>query len=671
MTVSELKGVGPKKTLALEKMGIRNLEDLIYFFPRDYQDRRHVKLIAQLEVGEAALIRGKVQRIMKDGYRRGRKQVLRLIIEDTSAAVEVVFFNAGFLASNFKVGQELFFYGKPTVSRNKIQLVHPEFDGNDGVQGILPLYSLTKGISQNEMRKWQKEILPLGKTISDVLPPTLVKGNNLCPLDYALENIHFPQGPEQLRQAKYRFIFEELFILALGLVMMKKKDEKGIAFGGTEAISEFIGQLPYTLTTAQSRVIEEIQRDMEREMPMNRLVQGDVGSGKTVVAAMALYKAVKSGFQGAFMAPTDLLMRQHYHSLKATFAPLGVKVGYLSGNMSSGEKKKTLEELSSGEIQILVGTHAMIQPTVNFHKLGLVITDEQHRFGVNQRISLYEKGKHPDVLVMTATPIPRTLAVVIYGDMDVSVIDQLPPGRQKILTKAVGTDAREKVYRFVEEEVEKGRQAYVVAPLIEESETLDVRSATEVYKELKKKFAKYNVAILHGEMKQQEKDGIMERFYRGDIHILVATVVIEVGIDVPNATVMVIENAERFGLAQLHQLRGRVGRGKEQSYCVLISASAGDVARERAEIMAGSNDGFYIAEKDLELRGPGEIFGSRQHGIPDMCLADLVKHMDIMEKVRSEAFRLLELHPGLEGEALLPLKAKVEEFFGRTGRFSL
>lgn len=671
MIVSELKGVGPKKTLALEKMGIRNLEDLIYFFPRDYQDRRHVKPIAQLEVGEVALIRGKVQRIMKDGYRRGRKQVLRLIVEDTSAAVEVVFFNAGFLASHFQVDQELFFYGKPTVSRNKIQLVHPEFDGDDGVQGILPLYPLTKGISQNEMRKWQKEIMSLGKTIPDVLPPTLVKGNNLCPLDYALENIHFPQGPEQLRQAKYRFIFEELFILALGLVMMKRKDERGIAFVQSGAISEFIGQLPYTLTSAQSRVMGEIQRDMEREMPMNRLVQGDVGSGKTVVAAMALYKAVKSGFQGAFMAPTDLLMRQHYHSLKTIFAPLGVKVGYLSGSMGSGEKKKILDDLASGEIQILVGTHAMIQPTVNFHKLGLVITDEQHRFGVNQRVSLYEKGKHPDVLVMTATPIPRTLAAVIYGDMDVSVIDQLPPGRQKILTKAVGSGAREKVYRFVAEEVEKGRQAYVVASLIEASETLDARSAMEVYKELKKKFAKYNVALLHGEMKQQEKDGIMERFYRGDIHILVATVVVEVGIDVPNATVMVIENAERFGLAQLHQLRGRVGRGNEQSYCVLISASTGDMARERAEIMASSNDGFYIAEKDLELRGPGEIFGSRQHGIPDMCLADLVKHMDIMEKVRNEAFRFLELHPGLEGEAFLPLKAKVEEFFGRTGRFSL
>ena len=376
------------------------------------------------------------------------------------------------------------------------------------------------------MRKWQKEIMSLGKTIPDVLPPTLVKGNNLCPLDYALENIHFPQGPEQLRQAKYRFIFEELFILALGLVMMKRKDERGIAFVQSGAISEFIGQLPYTLTSAQSRVMGEIQRDMEREMPMNRLVQGDVGSGKTVVAAMALYKAVKSGFQGAFMAPTDLLMRQHYHSLKTIFAPLGVKVGYLSGSMGSGEKKKILDDLASGEIQILVGTHAMIQPTVNFHKLGLVITDEQHRFGVNQRVSLYEKGKHPDVLVMTATPIPRTLAAVIYGDMDVSVIDQLPPGRQKILTKAVGSGAREKVYRFVAEEVEKGRQAYVVASLIEASETLDARSAMEVYKELKKKFAKYNVALLHGEMKQQEKDGIMERFYRGDIHILVATVVV-------------------------------------------------------------------------------------------------------------------------------------------------
>lgn len=664
MTVSKLKGVGPKKASALEKMGIVSLTDLLYLFPRDYQDRRNITPIGQLEPGEAALVRGTVQRVQKDGYRHGRKQVLRLIIEDASSGMEVVFFNAGFLAGNFKRGEELFFYGKPTINQNKLQMVHPEFSSADGIKGILPIYPLTKGISQNEMRKWQREIVPMVESVVDVLPPKLAEENNLCPLQYALKNIHFPMGPEELRQAKYRFIFEELFILALGLVMMKKRDEKGISFAAGEAIGEFVGKLSFPLTGAQKRVLDEIQRDMESDLPMNRLIQGDVGSGKTVIAAAALYKAVKSGFQGAFMAPTELLMRQHYESLRASFAPLGVQVAFLSGSMTGGEKNKTLELLEKGEIDILVGTHAMIQPTVKFHKLGLVVTDEQHRFGVNQRVSLYKKGEYPDVLVMSATPIPRTLAAVIYGDMDVSVVDELPPGRQAIRTKAVGTGAREKVYRFVSEEIEKGRQAYVVAPLIDESESLDVKSATEIFEELRHKFRKYRVALLHGELKQAEKDAIMERFYGGEIDILVATVVIEVGIDVPNATVMVIENAERFGLAQLHQLRGRVGRGREQSYCVLITEAAGDIAKERAKIMAESTDGFFIAEKDLELRGPGEIFGHRQHGIPDMILADLVKHMDIMEKVRGEAIGILSEDPGLEGEELQPLRQKVEKLIG-------
>ena len=671
MTVNELKGVGPKKTLALEKMGVRTKKDLMYLFPRDYQDRRYITPIVQLEIGKAALIRGTVRRVMKDGYRRGRKRTLRLIIEDTSSAIEVVFFNAGFLASNFKVGSEMYFYGKPALYQNKIQLTHPEFSSSEGLQGILPIYPLTKGISQNEMRKWQKEIVSLRTEIQDVLPQKVVEENNLCPLEFALRNIHFPAGVEELRQARYRFIFEELFILALGLAMMRKTEEKGIAFATSGATEEFIRRLDFSLTGAQRRVIEEIRRDMERDIPMNRLVQGDVGSGKTVVATAALYKAVKSGFQGAFMAPTDLLMRQHYDNLKASLEPLGVSVAFLSGSMTQEERNSTLKALASGKIDILVGTHAIIQPSVEFHRLGLVITDEQHRFGVNQRISLYEKGSHPDVIVMTATPIPRTLAVVVYGDMDISVIDELPPGRQKILTKAVGTGARDKVYRFVAEEVEKGRQAYVVAPLIEESETLDVRSATEIFEELEKKFRDYNIALLHGEMKQQEKDEIMGRFYRGEVQILVATVVIEVGIDVPNATVMIIEHAERFGLAQLHQLRGRVGRGEEQSYCVLISASAGEIAKQRAQIMVESSDGFYIAEKDLELRGPGEIFGSRQHGIPDMCLAALVKHIDIMEKLRGEAIGILAEAPNLEGEELRPLRDKVEDFFGRIDRFSL
>ncbi len=435
-------------------------------------------------------------------------------------------------------------------------------------------------------------------------------------------------------------------------------------FSPGEKAEAYIRGLGYRLTSAQKRVTEEILSDLSSGNVMNRLVQGDVGSGKTVVAEIALYKAVKSGFQGVMMAPTEILAKQHYSGLSKSFAPHGIKVGLLTGSMGSKEKRETLRELAEGRIQILVGTHAIIQPDVVFHKLGLVVTDEQHRFGVNQRTALSEKGENPHVLVMTATPIPRTLAVILYGDLDISIIDELPPGRQKITTRAIDQSQRNACYDFVEKELQKGRQAYVVAPLIDESETLDVKSAEELYQELSGRFKGVQTALLHGAMKQQEKDGIMERFYNNEIQVLVSTVVIEVGINVPNATVMVIENAERFGLAQLHQLRGRVGRGSHRSYCVLISHNPSEIAQQRAQIMAESQDGFYIAEQDLKLRGPGEIFGTRQHGVPDLLLADLAKHIKILNDVKQEAQRITEEDPLLESETYSGLRRRVIKLFG-------
>ena len=445
--------------------------------------------------------------------------------------------------------------------------------------------------------------------------------------------------------------------MQIGLLMMKKGRQSGRAHTADE--KTFTDSLPYELTGAQKRALGEIARDLADGMAMNRLLQGDVGSGKTAVAEAAMYKVVKSGSQAAFMAPTDLLMKQHYETFSRDFAPHGITVGYLSGHMGAAEKRETLEKMAAGELDIVVGTHALIQDSVSFRNLGLVITDEQHRFGVNQRMSFSGKGNDPDILVMTATPIPRTLAVIFYGDMDVSVIDELPPGRQRIITNYYGSERRPAIYRRLVNELDLGHQVYVVCPLIEDSDSVEARSATSVYEELsglykgvKKSTADSDpgerprddirVGLLHGEMKQEEKDAVMVEFAEGNIDVLVSTVVIEVGIDVPNATVMIIENAERFGLAQMHQLRGRVGRGKDQSFCMLILGSRSDIANERAKVLSESSDGFYISERDLDLRGPGEVFGTRQHGLPDTHLADMISHIDIMEELRGYALDILE-----------------------------
>ena len=658
--VKYLKGVGPKKAERLAALGIKTAGDLLYLFPREYEDRRTPVAIKDLVPGRTCLVSGTVESVYKSPYRRG-KSYTKVKISDGESMLEILYFNAPYVANNLKKGEEYYFYGKVSENRGgarwggSIQMIHPEFA--KGAEGLVPIYPLTKGISQNDIRKLEKSVSHLADQVEDYLPEKIVNDKGLCDIGFALKNIHYPDDEDALSRARTRIIYDELFIMQIGLLMMKKGRQSGRAHTADE--KTFTDSLPYELTGAQKRALGEIARDLADGMAMNRLLQGDVGSGKTAVAEAAMYKVVKSGSQAAFMAPTDLLMKQHYETFSRDFAPHGITVGYLSGHMGAAEKRETLEKMAAGELDIVVGTHALIQDSVSFRNLGLVITDEQHRFGVNQRMSLSGKGSDPDILVMTATPIPRTLAVIFYGDMDVSVIDELPPGRQQIITNYYGSERRPAIYRRLVNELDLGHQVYVVCPLIEDSDSVEARSATSVYEELsglykgvKKSTADSDpgerprddirVGLLHGEMKQEEKDAVMVEFAEGNIDVLVSTVVIEVGIDVPNATVMIIENAERFGLSQMHQLRGRVGRGKDQSFCMLILGSRSDIANERAKVLSESSDGFYISERDLDLRGPGEVFGTRQHGLPDTHLADMISHIDIMEELRGYALDILE-----------------------------
>jgi ATP-dependent DNA helicase RecG len=666
--VKDIRGIGPKKASYLKKIGIIDVEDMLYYYPRRYEDRSTLKKIAFLSNGEKSLIKGRVL-LLKKGFTRKRgKQTLRLLVEDETGRIEIVFFQAAYVEKRFNPGIEYTFYGIVQENIGRLQMVHPEFQiaGDEEETGIFPVYSLTKGITQTELRKISRMALKEPDLIEEYLPAEVIEGKNLCGEDYAIRNIHFPESLQKLKEARYRLIFDELFLLQMGILIKgnsKRHSGKGISLKNETAVPEFISSLSYELTSAQIRVLAEIESDMEKPVPMSRLIQGDVGSGKTVVAEAALYKAVKSGYQGVMMAPTELLARQHLESFMQIFPQIGVNVGFLSSSMGAKEKRAVLELLEQGQIDILLGTHAVIQPGVKFCKLGLVITDEQHRFGVNQRRLLEEKGSGPDVLVMSATPIPRTLASVIYGDLDVSIIDELPPGRKTIKTTSVSPAERKSAYSFLRRELEKGRQAYVVAPLIEESDVLDIKSANEIFNEIKKEFAGYDPSLLHGEMKQTEKDAVMEAFNKGEAKILVSTVIVEVGINVPNATVMIIENAERFGLAQLHQLRGRVGRGEWESYCILISDAKSGIAKERASIMEETNDGFEIAERDLSLRGPGEFFGTRQHGIPELKIANIVKHIEILKSLRPDVDKILSEDPGLKKPENASILKRVNEMF--------
>ena len=654
--ISNLKGIGQKKEILYNKMGIYTAEDLIRYYPCSYQDLREPKAIKNLEDDERALINGKIV-LFTEKTTKTRKKVSTLLVDDGTKGIEIIFFNMPYLKKTMHVGDKFFFFGKVSNKDGRVQMLQPEIINPSQLEkGILPVYHTVKGISQKEIRKYVRELL--SEQLEDFLPDKLVIDRNICPMSYQLKNLHFPVDRNHLKMARYSQIYEELFIMQMGLELMHTEKDDGIAMEGD--CSLFINSFEFDLTSAQSRAVNEILEDMSSKKCMNRLLQGDVGSGKTAVASIAMYKASINGYQSAFMAPTEILAKQHYNSLKGQFEKFGIKVGLLTGSMKAAEKKKVLKSISDGEYQIVIGTHALIQDKVLFNNLGLVITDEQHRFGVNQRFVLSNKGVRPHVLVMTATPIPRTLAVILYGDLKMSIIDTLPQGRKEIQTVSVNPKERNNMYESILKEVKNGSQVYVVAPLIEDSENLeDVKSVESLKAELTNLYMPYGVSVeaVHGAMKQDEKDNLMSRFYEGEIDVLVATVVIEVGINVPNATVMVIENAERFGLAQLHQLRGRVGRGEKQSYCYLVNNSKGDVAKKRVKIMCESTDGFYISEEDLKLRGPGEVFGTRQHGIPDINLINAVKHYDILEKAREDA----KTYKDFENEYL---KFKIQNMYG-------
>lgn len=675
-SLSILKGIGPKKLKCFQQYNINTLEDLMLVFPRKYEDRRNITVIQNIEPGKDVLVEATVFSRRYAGSPYKKNAPLKLTIGDDTGSCEVIFFNGKYIANLFNVNQKYVFYGRASENMGRIQLIHPEFHkigAPDDIRGIIPIYPTIEGISQAELRKYQLALRDIYNQVDEWLPEKVLKKHKIADPVFALENIHFPKDAKQVLMSKYRFVFEELFTLESGLFYIKSdtvKREDGIEIDTSHAL-DFISSFKFEFTEGQKSAWNDIANDLSSTKPMNRLIQGDVGSGKTAIAETAMYCSAKSGFQSVMMAPTEILAKQHVESVRKDFDKFDIKVGLLCSSMKAAEKRQVLKELGDGEIDVLIGTHAVISPEVEFKNLGLVITDEQHRFGVRQRSVLTSKGSNPNVLVMTATPIPRTLAVILYGDLDISQIRTMPLNRLPIKTAMFDNGGRNKVYSFVREQLSKGKQAYVVCPLIEESEKIKAKSAEELYEELSKKFSEYEVALLHGNMKQEEKDACMERFSNGEINVLVSTVVIEVGINVPNATVMVIENCERFGLAQLHQLRGRVGRGKDQSYCFLICENQSDIAMNRCKIMTQTNDGFEIAEADLKLRGPGELFGTRQHGLPQLQISDIVKHADILEAAKNTAKEIMENDPHLEDEQNVLLKKRIRKMFGDDIRLDL
>lgn len=661
LLIEEVKGVGAKRAAVLNEVGIHTLGDLFYYLPRRYLDRSRTLPMARAPIGQEVTLIGHVRQTR---YVPGRKPRFVLVVEDETDDIACTFFQGGrYLQRNFKEGDELAISGKVDLFQGRRQMVHPEYEfirtNEDDLLhtgGIVPLYTSSadmkeRGLRNRGFRRMMHGALEVfADQIEDGLPVAIRQRQGLGELGDSLRKVHFPTSMDEVAVARRRLAFGELFDLQLRLARLRKKrleQHEGIAFSESQKlVPEFLASLPFELTAAQRRVGAEIYADMESPQIMNRLVQGDVGSGKTLVGLGAILMAVENGYQAALMAPTEILAEQHYINIKTLVEPLGLTAVFLKGKQRQALRRELLTAIASGVAHIVVGTHALIQGDVHFARLGLAVVDEQHRFGVVQRGALYKKGEKPDLLVMTATPIPRTLALTLYGELEVSVINELPPGRQPIRTALRAPDRRDAIFEFAGAEARQGRQVYVVYPLIEESEKMDLKSAVAAYEELcHGHLAEFEVALLHGRLAAEEKAEVMDAFKKNRIQVLVSTTVIEVGVDVPNATVMIIEHAERFGLAQLHQLRGRVGRGGEQSFCILVSyASAGaelSDSRERLETMERTQDGFEIAEKDLQIRGPGEFFGTRQAGIPEFKVADLIEDEDLLQSAREEARRMV------------------------------
>ncbi len=666
--ISSLKGVGEQREKKLQKLGIRTVEDLLTHYPREYKDRSEILKISDLSEGEVSTFLAQVKEEGQNS-RHGRLVYTRLKVYDETGSVGVLWYNQPYMKNSLKIGEWYLFSGKLQKKYGRTEILSPEVEriGEHFAGGrIIPVYPSVEGLSQKMLRNMMEEsISQISGGMREELPLWLRKTYKLAERNFAIENIHFPKTEQGFYDARRRLVFEELFVLQMALFCLKNELEdrgEGIVLEQKNKLQTAEALLPFSLTNAQRKVLQEIQQDMTSGKIMNRLVQGDVGSGKTAVAMLASYWTIQNGYQVVMMAPTEVLAEQHFTSFQKIFSAVGIKVVLLTGNLKAKEKRERLAQVETGEAQMIVGTHAVIQKGVVYHRLGLAITDEQHRFGVRQRSMLAEKGENVHTLVMTATPIPRTLALILYGDLDISIIDELPPGRQKIDTSAVDSRYHQRIYAFIKKHIKEGRQVYVICPMIEESEKLEVQSVLHYTEELAEALLDCRVACLHGKMKAKEKQEIMDAFAKGEVDVLVSTTVIEVGINVPNATIMLIENAERFGLAQLHQLRGRVGRGSEKSYCILVSDTKTKVAKERMKTMTESEDGFVISEKDLKLRGPGEFFGIRQHGLPELKIADLYRDMSILKEAQEAATALLKKDRFMEDVEHLPLKELVSGF---------
>ncbi len=671
-SVQYLKGVGPKRSEIFGRLGIHTIRDMLFYFPRDYKDRTRIQKISEARIGAEITLHGKVLGV-QTRMARSRKNILEVFVGDETGAIAATWFNQPFLMKKFHVGDTVFLQGKVGAYKY-LQLLNPEYEiirGNDGdikEGSIIPVYPLTGQMSQAYFRKIMKDAVHLfAGNVDEILPKEIIKKNQLIFIHSVIKNIHFPETFENLKNARFRLVYDELFTLELAMALRRRgiKEETGISFRiGANVDSHIRNLIPFALTNAQERVITEITEDMRSGKPMNRLLQGDVGSGKTAIAIYAILATIANGYQAAFMAPTEILAKQHFQTLQKYLQHSHVRISLLSGDTNSRQRKDNIEQIKTGQVDLVIGTHALIEETVKFNQLGLVVIDEQHKFGVVQRLKLKKKGPCPDVLIMTATPIPRTLSLTLFGDLDVSILDEMPPGRTPVKTIWVTKDKEKGAYDFIKGEIAKGRQVFIVYPLVEESENFDLKSAvTEARKLQQEVFPTRRIGLLHGQMKPAEKDKVMMDFKEKRYDILVSTVIIEVGIDIPNATVMVIVHAERFGLSQLHQLRGRIGRGSEQSYCLLFGNPNNYVSSERLKIMTRTNDGFKVAEMDFRLRGPGEFFGTRQHGLPGLKISDLMKDFPILKKARNDAFELVTQDPQLTMVTHHKIRQRVLETF--------
>lgn len=668
--VKYIKGVGPERAKALEKLDVTTLYDLVTDYPRTYDDRTSIKSISELIVGDTCCVAATVATQPTLSHIRKGLDIVKLRAVDERGALIVTFFNQSYVKKQLVPGESYIFFGRVGGKIGAPEMLNPIYEREDSsgrrTGRIVPIYRLTAGISQYVMQNAVAQgLAACGDLLPNPLPRSVQLEQKLAQSRFAYENIHFPKDFESLELARRRLIFEEFFVLSCALAMFRRgaSEKKGLALSLPDP-EKFNSSLPFELTGAQKNAIKDIFSDMSKPKPMSRLVQGDVGSGKTAVAAAACWAAAKSGVQAAFMAPTEILAEQHFATLSSMLEKLGVTVVLLTGGMKVKARREALGKIASGEAQVIIGTHALISTGVEYARLGLVVADEQHRFGVQQRAALTEKGESPHVLVMSATPIPRTLALIVYGDLDVSILNELPPGRQKVDTFAVDESYRQRIYAFIRRLVGEGRQVFIVCPAVEENSeepTDSLKNVKEYAKELRERvFPDLRIALVHGKLKSNEKNEVMTAFSRGEYDILVATTVIEVGIDVPNAALMIVENADRFGLSQLHQLRGRVGRGSEKAYCVLFDGSGGEKARERLGVMTKTNDGFRIAEEDLRLRGPGDFFGSRQSGLPEMRIASLADDMELLKNAQDAARRVLDADPELKTDENAELRLSVE-----------